>query len=69
MQCRGRVTASESTRRRPCVKSSVWFWTAVESTVQTRWGHEDNSLELMLETSGELVHVLPLVQQGASPDY
>ena len=51
------------------MKSSVWSWTAVESTVQTRWGHEDNSLELMLETSGELVHVLPLVQQGASPDY
>ena len=62
MRCHGRVTASDSTRRRPCVKSSVWSWTAVESTVQTRWGHEDNSLELMLETSGELIHVLPLTR-------
>ena len=67
MRCRGRVTASESTRRRPCVKSSVWSWTAVECTVQTRSGHEDNSLELMLETSGELINVLPLLQQGPSP--
>ena len=33
------------------------------------WGHEDSSLELMLETSGELIHVLPLLQQGASPGY
>ena len=51
------------------MKSSVWSWTAVEGTIQTRWGQEDNSLELMLESSGELIHVLPLVQQGASPGY
>ena len=66
MRCHARVTASESTRRRPCVKSSVWSRTAVECTVQNRSGHEDNSLELMLETSGDLIHVLPLVQQRAS---
>ena len=51
------------------MKSTVWSWTAVEYTVQTRSGHEDNFLENMLETSGELIHVLPLVQQGASPGH
>ena len=51
------------------MKSTVWSWTAVECNVQTRSDHEDNYLENMLETSCELIHVLPLVQQGASPGY